>query len=179
MESKNLTQAQVDWHAQHCGYPKATSKYAIKCRTLGARAGRNFNELIKDTIHRSAYRIFITIITSKICFFLYSRRQESASPRLVGHHVALLWRGVTLRVGRDDESGRQSLARREPLALGVIQATSNCCKGVVGSCTMGVSVEDSSNIWILVNKNAEKMEFCGGRRLETTRIAMFSAYKQE
>ena len=46
------------------------------------------------------------------------------SPGLVGHHVALLWRCVTLRVGRDDEAGRQSLARRKPLALGVVQAAS-------------------------------------------------------
>ena len=46
-----------------------------------------------------------------------------ATPGLVGHQVALLWRCVTLRVRRDDKAGRQSLAGREPLALGVIQAT--------------------------------------------------------
>jgi len=38
--------------------------------------------------------------------------------------VALLWCCVTLWVSRDDESGRQSLARGEPFALGVVQAAS-------------------------------------------------------
>ena len=46
------------------------------------------------------------------------------SPGLVGHHVALLWCSVTLGVRRDDESGRQRLARREPFALGVVQTAS-------------------------------------------------------
>ena len=46
------------------------------------------------------------------------------SPGLVGHHVALLWCSVTLGVRRDDESGRQRLARGEPFALGVVQAAS-------------------------------------------------------
>ena len=45
------------------------------------------------------------------------------APGLVGHQVALLWRCVTLRVRRDDKAGRQSLAGREPFALGVVQAT--------------------------------------------------------
>ena len=46
------------------------------------------------------------------------------SPGLVGHHVALLWCSVTLGVHRDDESGRQRLARGEPFALGVVQTAS-------------------------------------------------------
>ena len=46
------------------------------------------------------------------------------SPGLVGHHVALLWCSVTLGVRRDDESGRQRLARGEPFALGVVQTAS-------------------------------------------------------
>ena len=46
------------------------------------------------------------------------------TPGLVGHHVALLWRGVTFGVRRDDEAGRQSLPGGEPLALGVVQTAS-------------------------------------------------------
>ena len=38
--------------------------------------------------------------------------------------MALLWRCVTFGVCRDDVAGRQRLARREPLALGVVQAAS-------------------------------------------------------
>ena len=49
---------------------------------------------------------------------------QQMSPGLVGHHVALLWRCVTFGVRRDDEAGRQRLARREPLALGVVQTAS-------------------------------------------------------
>ena len=86
--------------------------------------------------------------TSRDC---HDKRKLPFRPRLVRHQVVLLWRCVTLRVGRDDESGRQSLSGGEPLALGVIQAASNCCKGVVGG-WMEISVEDNSTIWILVNK---------------------------
>ena len=49
---------------------------------------------------------------------------QQMSPGLVSHHVALLWRCVTFGVRRDDVAGRQGLARREPFALGVIQAAS-------------------------------------------------------
>ena len=66
-------------------------------------------------------------------------------PGLVGHHVALLWRCVTFGVRRDDEAGRQRLARRKPLALGVVQAASKS-KGVAGGCKMEISAEDNSNI---------------------------------
>ena len=44
-----------------------------------------------------------------------------STPGLVGHRVAFLRRGVTLRVRRDDVAGRQHLAGGEPLALGMVQ----------------------------------------------------------
>jgi len=60
--------------------------------------------------------------------------------------VALLWRCVTLWVRRDDEPGRQSLARGEPFALGVVQAASMAAAR--SGCKMEISAEVNSNIWI-------------------------------
>ena len=59
---------------------------------------------------------------------------------------------MTLWVSRDDESGRQSLARGEPFALGVVQAASAAARS---GCKMEIFAEVNSNIWILVTKKLE------------------------
>ena len=94
---------------------------------------------IKDTIHRSAYRSLSSLPTSRGFVFTTARvyfgphihqfAWAKVTPGLVSHQVALLWRCVTFWVSRDDESGRQSLAGCEPLALRVVQAASTVAWG--------------------------------------------------
>ena len=55
--------------------------------------------------------------------------------------MALLWRCVTFGVCRDDVAGRQRLARREPLALGVIQTAS----GTLGTLGTQLRIGHSPN----------------------------------
>ena len=51
------------------------------------------------------------------------RYSNEAQPGLVSHQMALLGCGVALRMRSHDKARRQSLARGEPLALRVVQAT--------------------------------------------------------
>ena len=61
--------------------------------------------------------------------------------------MALLRRCVTFGVRRDDEAGRQRLARREPLALGVIQATSKSGWPVVERWKFLLKTTAISGVW--------------------------------
>ena len=76
--------------------------------------------------------------------------------RLVGHHVALLWCCVTLGVRRDDESGRQRLARGEPFALGVVQAASTAARGWLVVARWKFLLKSTAISGFLVNKDLRK-----------------------
>ena len=94
--------------------PPCMSGFASSCSIGHAKYGNHFSKT-KMTRKYQEKILYQPKHSTNSC-------KGSRNPGLVSHQMALLGRGVALRMRSHDKARRQSLARGEPLALRVVQA---------------------------------------------------------